>query len=91
MFDGATFVPELDRERLTTQFEAVKDLMADGNWRTLQDISDLVQGSIPAISARLRDLRKPRFGGHVVERRRAGDPRNGIFEYRVIMNEGPKQ
>jgi hypothetical protein len=37
-------------------------------------------GSIAAISARLRDLRKPKYGSREVERRYL---HNGLFEYRL--------
>ena len=38
-----------------------------------------------SISARLRDLRKPRNGGYVIERRRRGEAAKGIFEYRMVL------
>lgn len=83
-FDGVTYDPELDHDRLRSQLAAVKQLMVDGEWRTLDDISFVVNGSVSGISARLRDLRKKRFGSHTVERRRAETP--GVFEYRLIVN-----
>ncbi len=82
-FDGSTYDPELDRKRLGAQLLRVRGLMGDGRWRTLAGIS-LATGDPPAsISARLRDLRKPKFGGWDVLRRRLGDPKRGIWEYRV--------
>lgn len=83
-FDGVTYEPDIDHDRLTGQLAAVKQLMADGEWRTLDDISFVVNGSVSGISARLRDLRKKRFGSHTVERRRTETP--GVFEYRLIVN-----
>ena len=79
-FDGATFDRERDGERLGRQMEAVKRLMLDGQWRTLADIADYAQGSEAACSARLRDLRKIRYGCFVVHRRYKA---NGVWEYRV--------
>lgn len=38
--------------------------------------------AVASISARLRDLRKPKFGGYVVERRRRTV---GTWEYRVSL------
>lgn len=84
-FDGETYESDLDHGRLATQLTAVRQLMSDGEWRTLDEISLIVSGTIPAISARLRDLRKEKFGGHTVERRRAQI--SGLFEYRLIVNE----
>lgn len=80
VFDGATFDPTLDQERLSTQLSRVRKLMADGRWRTLGAIQREAGGSEAGISARLRDLRKPRNGGLNVERRRV---EGGLWEYRV--------
>ncbi len=82
-FDGSTFVPERDGERLRSQLQRVRDLMIDGQWRTLAQIASNVGGSEAGISARLRDLRKPRNGGYTVERKYAGE---GLFEYRLEIS-----
>lgn len=68
MFDGKTYTPS-DGPRLGRQLAQVASLMRDGQWRTTQ-----------SVSARLRDLRKPRYGSHPVERRRVSA---GVFQYRV--------
>lgn len=81
-FDGETFDAKQDGARLTSQLYLVRDLMLDGCWRTLPTIAELTGGSESGVSARLRDLRKTRFGGYVVERRRTAIP--GLFEYRVL-------
>ena len=81
-FDGDTYLPELDETRLTTQLVSVRDLMVDGKWRTLPMIASTVEASEASVSARLRDLRKPRFGAWIVERRRVTV---GINEYRVAI------
>jgi hypothetical protein len=83
-FDGETFIPELDGERLTGQLDRVWGVMKDGAWWTLEEISVVVQAPTASVSARLRDLRKERFGGWTVERRRRGLASAGIFEYRVV-------
>ena len=84
MFDGATYDPERDRERLKTQLFNVWRLMRDGRWRTLEQISVRVGCPEASVSARLRDFRKKKFGGHTVEREYV---RRGLFKYRVIPNE----
>jgi len=89
-FDGDSFDKRLDAKRLTSQFERVRGLMLDGRFRTLQEIAAIAGGSEAGVSARLRDCRKPRFGALVVERRRRGDGRRGIWEYRMLLPE-PKQ
>ena len=85
-FDGETYVPALDGERLKSQLERVKALMSDGRWRTLADIRYACGGTEAAVSARLRDLRKDRWGAHTVERRRVPDA-DGLHEYRLILAE----
>ena len=80
-FDGATFQPERDGYRLTRQLDRVKELMLDGQWRSLSDITSVVGGSEAGVSARLRDLRKPRNGAFVVNKRYVDD---GLFEYQLL-------
>lgn len=83
-FDGATYLAHLDRDRLTAQVRRVLDVVTDGNWRTLAQLAAAVGASEASVSARLRDLRKERFGGWTVERQRAGDPALGLHKYRVL-------
>lgn len=83
-FDGPDYVPPLDRERLTTQLMKVYSLMRDGNWRTLGEISEIIEEPEASISARIRDLRKKKFGSFIVPRRRRGDPKKGLWEYSVL-------
>lgn len=80
IFDGKTYEPSRDYVRLKGQMLAVFDLMADGQWRSLRQIADIVEGSEAAVSARLRDLRKEKFGAHVVDRKHVGC---GLHLYRV--------
>ena len=79
-FGGATYKPARDGKRLSKQFERVRDLMLDGEWRTLRDIADALGIPESSASARLRDLRKPEFGSYLVERRYID---NGLYRYRV--------
>lgn len=68
-----------DMPRLNKQLQAVYDIMRDGNWRTLPELRYHVKATTQSLSARLRDFRKPKFGGFLVERRKIG----GLFEYRL--------
>lgn len=81
-FDGATYDAVQDGARLHTQLRAVRDLMADGAWRSLHTIGECCGYPEASVSARLRDLRKPRFGAYLVERERVlyGC---GTYQYRV--------
>lgn len=90
-FDGKTFDKNLDGPRLTTQLERVLCVMLDHNWHRLAEIVQKINyppyehASEAGVSARLRDLRKPRFGGYIIERRRVKEA--GLYEYRLLMPE----
>ncbi len=81
-FDGSTFSPAQDGARLIGQLARVWDLMRDGGWRALAEIAEQAGGSEGGVAARLRDLRKTRFGGFAVERRRLS---GGLYQYRVAL------
>jgi hypothetical protein len=81
-FDGYTYVPPRDFERLNLQVSKVFNLMADGKWRTLAGIAETLNAPPASVSARLRDLRKEKWGSYVVERRYLQD---GLYEYRVVV------
>ena len=82
LFDGTTFDEEQDGERLTNQLARVKAYMLAnaGTPKTLSEISRATRAPEASVSARLRDLRKPRQGSLVVERVRVGP---GLFAYSV--------
>ena len=84
-FDGITYDPRFDHHRLTKQLDKVMYLMCDGLWRTLREIADHTDAPESSVSARLRDLRKPKFGGYNVERKRwAMGKGAGTWHYRVL-------
>jgi hypothetical protein len=83
-FGGATYEPDHDRGRLARQLGRVKALMLDGQWRTLREIAAATGDPEASASARLRDMRKVRFGAYTLERRRRDEAVRGIFEYRVV-------
>ena len=86
-FGGDTITPT-DEPRLNQQLTWVYNIMYDGKWRTIWGIVQLiledhgVRVMQTSVSARLRDLRKEKFGGHTVDRIYKGD---GKFLYRLIV------
>ena len=62
-----------DCDRLCIQIDHIYELMSDGEWRTLAEIEETTGYPQASISAQLRHLRKLRFGGHVVDKRRRND------------------
>jgi len=82
--DGTTFIPERDRIRLDGQALDVWSLMSDGQWHTASEIEARTGHNWAAASARIRDFRKPKFGGSTVERKCLGQ---GVFAYRLVPSE----
>lgn len=79
-FDGSDVVRGLDHDRLTLQLEKIRRVIRDGQYRTLAELARLTGAPEASVSAQLRNLRKPRFGGlTIVRRRRTVD--GGTWEY----------
>lgn len=51
-----------------------------GEWFRLHQLVDAVGGGETAVSARIRELRRPEHGAHAVEVRRMA---SGVFYYRI--------
>lgn len=83
-FDGETYWSALDHERLGKQLLRVGRQMADGQWHTLAELAAATGDPEASISARLRDLRKRKFGGHTVNRQRMT---GGLWRYRLIRQQ----
>lgn len=87
-FDGSTYDPDLDWARLTKQLDRVRAYMLSSGWRSLREIELALGHPQASISARLRDLRKEKFGGYTVKhRRRTGT--DGEWEYLVLPARQP--
>jgi hypothetical protein len=78
---GSTYDAKRDFDRLNTQQADVWAVFKDGEWHTLRSLSERTGHPEASISARIRDFRKPRFGGHTVEREYV---ERGLFRYRVV-------
>jgi hypothetical protein len=86
-FDGPALAAA-DMPRLSGQLAAVYRLMRAGDWWTTPDLARAVGASHTSTSARLRDLRKEKFGGFTVHRRRHPD-RAGVHLYRLELPTAP--
>jgi len=86
LIQGLDYDPELDEKRLTGQMLKVFSYMRNGSWRTLFEIADAIQEPEASISAQLRHLKKDRNGSHTIEKRRRGEPKRGLWEYKLIVN-----
>ena len=73
---GSCQIPirSLDAEDLRTQVEVIRDVMLSASdcntWLTLHEIAEMTRFGEASISAQLRHLRKPAFGGYRVDKRR---------------------
>lgn len=86
-FDGVTYQPVRDQVRLNAQLTRVLEVVMDGKWHSLRELSTLTGDPESSVSARLRDLRKPRFGAYMVERNYVG---NGLWAYRLVPDNDKK-
>lgn len=82
--DGITYVHNRDGVRLHCQHHRVLAFMRDGQWHTLEAISKTTGDPEASVSARLRDLRKERFGAHLIERRYV---QRGLYQYRLVTGQ----
>lgn len=86
-FPGPSYVQELDQIRLSRLQFAVFQLMRDCQWRTHSEMKAAIGfGSETGIAAMLRGLRHKENGKHFIDKRRRGNPEDGLFEYQLIVN-----
>jgi len=80
-FDGITYDDERDGGRLHWQLNEIRRLTLErAEWWTLAELSNWTGYPQASVSARLRDLRKAKFGGYNVERKYV---ERGLWAYRV--------
>ena len=70
-----------DCDRLCGQILRVYDAMYGGQWLTLAEIHQITGDPEASISAQIRHLRKYRFGGHKIDKRRRND--GNQWEYKL--------
>jgi len=69
--------------RAHVQMWDASQISTDAGWMTLREIAELTNYGEASISAQLRHLRKPHFGGYVIVKRRRGPVMDGAWEYRI--------
>ena len=82
MLSAVECAEQITRDSYLQMWDAAR-LAADAGWLTLRELGDLTNYGEASISAQLRHLRKPHFGGYVVAKRRRGPATNGEWEYRI--------
>ena len=86
-FSGACYEARHDKQRLTGQLEKIYDLMKDGRYRTLAEMRMRLGYPEASISAQLRNLKKPAFGSHTLNKRSRGNRDIGLWEYQLLINK----
>jgi hypothetical protein len=79
LFDGQT-LDDRDTPRLKRQLDGVLRALKTGGWWTLSRLAEEAGGSEAGVSARIRDLRKLRWGAHTIDRRRLP---GGLYQYQL--------
>ena len=80
--DGA-YVHDRDHDRLASATKKVHAFMLDGQWHEIEEVSLATGYPLgSALTSRIRDMRKRRFGGHTVE---CEFVRRGVHRYRVLI------
>lgn len=86
-FDGETYSRELDQERLSGQLLDVYLELLPGRLVTLAEVSKATGHPEASVSARIRDLRKERFGKHDIRRSRVDGA--GLHVYQLVRRSMP--
>jgi len=68
----------MSRRRTCARISAI---LLDGRWHNARAIARRLRMSTAGITARLRDLRKAEFGGHIILTRPPARP--GVYDYRM--------
>lgn len=82
--DGQTYDHARDGLRLAAQHQRVLAYMSSGRWYTLRELASLTGDPEASISARIRDLRKPKFGSYQVIREYVA---RGLYRYRLVTGQ----
>lgn len=81
---AASYDHARDGHRLECQRQRVFDLMSNGEWWSPEQLEAATGYRWASISARTRDFRKARYGGHIVNRRCIG---GGCWEYQLVVKK----
>lgn len=68
----------MSRRRTCARISAI---LRDGRWHNARNLARRLRLSTAGVTARLRDMRKTEFGGHIIAVRRPERP--GVYDYRM--------
>jgi hypothetical protein len=84
--DGETFDRARDLDRLDNAMGRIYTHMKDRGWYTLAELAEAGDCSEAGAAARVRDLRKKKFGGFIVDHMNCG---GGLWKYRFTGEVNP--
>lgn len=88
-FPGPDYVEARDHARLASQLERIRlYMLGHGEFRTLDQIAEATHSPHASVSAQLRHLATPKFGGYVKNRIHLG---NGLYGYQILPPIPPTQ
>lgn len=67
-----------------TQMHQILATLRSGDWLTLPELNEKTGAPVASISAQLRNLRKPEYGSHRIDRRRRA---GNLFEYKLVESD----
>jgi hypothetical protein len=71
-----------------SQLERIYKVMKVGRWKTLRELSAIVNAPPASTSAQLRNLRKSRYGGYTLLRRKTINRAiSGLYEYKLVVKK----
>ncbi len=89
--DGATFNQARDGKRLETQQARVLAVLRCGEWLTVSEVQARIalmfdghRDPETSIGSRIRDLRKAKFGLFRIDAQTRGNPKAGLWEFRLV-------
>lgn len=87
--DGESYKAPLDHDRIARHHIIIKNIMLDGKEHSHAELEEAIRDAgyevkDSTVSARQRDLRKPKFGAYNIIRRRVGSGKDGHFVYRLL-------
>lgn len=86
LFDGPNDTADEGRDvRLMNQLQRVYHVMRNGDQYTLSGLAMLAKAPEGSVAARIRDLRKPRFGQFTIETKSLD---HGLYGYRLVPGSG---
>jgi hypothetical protein len=78
-FDSGIVLTEKEQNGLTDQLDNIFNVLSDGLWHTVAEVAGIFGYQHTSVDAQFRNLRKEKFGGWNVARKKIG----GVSHYRI--------